>query len=162
MENKSLVYLREIDFTDLSYYKSKKYGISRAIYQYIGSTDETIGTRTSKWCNKNISRNNKIGQLLRVLMKMYKFENIRQLNRYLVEHTRILKEYDTIEQAKKLESTLITINMCEDEKYEWIICLNKRDAEVNIKEAKELITSLENKYVISKLKEKLEKEAQKN
>ena len=42
MHHKPLVYLREIDFTDLSYYKSKKYGISRAIYQYVGFTDEGL------------------------------------------------------------------------------------------------------------------------
>ena len=48
MHHKPLVYLREIDFTDLSYYKSKKYGISRAIYQYVGFTDEGLTKRTTR------------------------------------------------------------------------------------------------------------------
>lgn len=130
--NKPLVYLREFDFTNLSYYESKKYGIERAIYQYVGFTNEGLTIRTSKWTCKNIKLNNVIGKLFRALMKMYKFKNIRQLNKYLIEHTRVLKEYDTIEKAKSSEDTMISINKSEGAKYPWIICLNTYGGEVQI------------------------------
>ena len=162
MQNKPLVYLREIDFTDLSYYKSKKYGISRAIYQYVGFTDEGLTKRTSKWSNTNLNhRNNKKTKFLRGLMKMYKFKSMSELNKYLLQHTIVLKEFDIKKEARKFESTMISINMQEDAKNKHIICLNERDAELSVKEINELAKSFKNKEVIAKLREKLEKEAQK-
>lgn len=140
MQNKSLVYLREIDFTNLSYYKSNKYGIEKAVFKYIGSTDETIGTRTSKWVYKNINSNNKIGKFLRALMQMYRFKSTKELNKYLLKHTRILKKCNNIEQARATEKTLISVNLWEDANHKRIICLNKRDAEVQI--------SKDGKYII--------------
>lgn len=134
-DNKPIVYLRQFDFTYLSYYKSKKYGIDRAIYQYIGSSDDTINSRTSKWTYKNINANNTIGKLLRALMKIHRFKSTRQLNKYLLEHTTILKECESIEQARATEKTMISINKWEDANYKPIICLNKRDAEVQISKA---------------------------
>ncbi len=131
-ENKPLIYIREFDFTDLSYYKSNKYGIEKAIFKYIGSTDETIGTRTSKWVYKNINSNNKIGKFLRALMQMNSFKSTKELNKYLLEHTRVLKECNNLEQARSTEKTLISVNLWEDANHKWIICLNKRDAEVQI------------------------------
>ena len=153
MHHKPLVYLREIDFTDLSYYKSKKYGISRAIYQYVGFTDEGL-------TNLN-HRNNKKTKFLRGLMKMYKFKNRSELNNFLLKHTIVLKEFDIKKEARKFESTMISINMQEDAKNKHIICLNERDAELSVKEINELAKSFKNKEVIAKLREKLEKEAQK-
>ena len=96
---KAIVYLRQFDFTDLSYYKSRKYGIERAVYQYIGSTDESIAQRTSKWVYKNIRLDNEIGRLLRALMQMKRFKSIKELNKYIVDNTRVLKECECIEQA---------------------------------------------------------------
>lgn len=158
MHHKPLVYLREIDFTDLSYYKSKKYGISRAIYQYVGFTDEGLTKRTAKWSNTNLNhRNNKKTKFLRGLMKMYKFKSMSELNKYLLKHTRILKEFDIKKKALKFESTMISINMLEDAKNKHIICLNERDAEISLKEMNELAKSFKDKEVIAKL----EKEAQK-
>ena len=149
MHHKPLVYLREIDFTDLSYYKSKKYGISRAIYQYVGFTDEGLTKRTAKWSNTNLNhRNNKKTKFLRGLMKMYKFKNRSELNNFLLKHTIVLKEFDIKKEARKFESTMISINMQED-------------AELSVKEINELAKSFKNKEVIAKLREKLEKEAQK-
>lgn len=140
MKNKPVVYLREFDFTNLSYYKSKKYGISRAVYKYIGSTDETISTRTSKWVYKNIKANNKIGKFLRALMQMNRFKSTKELNKYLLEHTRVLKEKENIKQARATEKTLISVNLWQDANHKWIICLNSRDAEVQIsKEGKFII-----------------------
>lgn len=129
---KAIVYLRQFDFTDLSYYKSRKYGIERAVYQYIGSTDESIAQRTSKWVYKNIRLDNEIGRLLRALMQMKRFKSIKELNKYIVDNTRVLKECECIEQARATESTMISINKSEGVIYSWIICLNKRDAEVEI------------------------------
>lgn len=140
MKNKPVVYLREFDFTNLSYYKSKKYGIRRAVYKYIGSTDETISTRTSKWVYKNIKANNKIGKFLRALMQMNRFKSTKELNKYLLEHTRVLKEKENIKQARATEKTLISVNLWQDANHKWIICLNSRDAEVQIsKEGKFII-----------------------
>ena len=65
---KSILYVRELDFTKLSYYERHKYGIERSIYKYVGVSDETIESRTSKWTRKNIDKNNKIGKLLRAIM----------------------------------------------------------------------------------------------
>ena len=159
MHHKPLVYLREIDFTDLSYYKSKKYGISRAIYQYVGFTDEGLTKRTAKWSNTNLNhRNNKKTKFLRGLMKMYKFKNRSELNNFLLKHTIVLKEFDIKKEARKFESTMISINMQEDAKNKHIICLNERDAELSVKEINELAKSFKNKEVIAKLREKLEKE----
>lgn len=141
MELKPLVYLRKFDFTDLSYYKSRKYGIRRAIYQYIGYSDDyNLENRTAKWTRYNISKENKIGIFLRALMQMYRFESNKELNKYLVENTTVLKRFDTVEKAKSLESTLISTNQCEEANYKWIICLNSKDAEVQI--------SKEGKYII--------------
>mgnify|MGYP000415153712 len=56
---------------------------------------------------------------------------------------------------------MISINMQEDAKNKHIICLNERDAELSVKEINELAKSFKNKEVIAKLREKLEKEAQK-
>ena len=50
------------------------------------------------------------------------------------------KRFDTVEKAKSLESTLISTNQCEEANYKWIICLNSKDAEVQI--------SKEGKYII--------------
>ena len=143
MHHKPLVYLREIDFTDLSYYKSKKYGISRAIYQYVGFTDEGLTKRTAKWSNTNL--NHKKTKFLRGLMKMYKFKNRSELNNFLLKHTIVLKEFDIKKEARKFESTMISINMQEDAKNKHIICLNERDAELSVKEINELAKSFKNK-----------------
>lgn len=140
MKNKPVVYLRELDFTNLSYYKSRKYGINRAVYKYIGSTNEKISTRTSKWVYKNIKSNNKIGKFLRALMQMNRFKSTKELNKYLLEHTRVLKEKDNIQQARATEKTLISVNLWQDANHKWIICLNSKDAEVQI--------SKEGKYII--------------
>lgn len=138
--NKPLVYLREFDFTDLSYYKSRKYGIQRKVYKYVGSTDETLVNRTAKWTYKNIRLNNVIGKLLRALMKMYGFKSVKELNKFLLEHTRVLKECNTIEKARITEKTLISINMWEQQNTNYVVCLNKKDAEVKI--------SKDGKYII--------------
>ena len=51
--------------------------------------------------------------------------------------------------------------MLEDAKNKHIICLNERDAELSVKGINELAKSFTDKEVIAKLREKLEKEAQK-
>ena len=137
-----IVYVREFDFTNLSYYKSNKYGIDRAIYQYIGHSDDyNLIARTSKWTRRNINLNNDKGKLLRSIMKMYKFKNSKELNKYVMDNTKILKRCDTVEEAKQLESTLISINMYEDANNKFIICLNEKDEEVKI--------SKDGKYVLN-------------
>lgn len=137
-----IVYVREFDFTNLNYYKSNKHGIHRAIHQYIGhSEDYNLIARTSKWTRRNINLNNDKGKLLRALIEMYKFKNIKELNKYVMDNTTILKRCDTVEDAKKLESTLISINMYQDANNKFIICLNERDEEVKI--------SKDGKYVLN-------------
>lgn len=133
MELKPLIYLRRFDFTDLSYYKSHKYGIYRAIYQYVGYSDDyNLGNRTAKWTRNNLSKENKIGKFLRALMQMHRFKSVRELNRYLMEYTTTLKRFDTIKQARTTESTLISINQWEQLNNNYIKCLNSKDAEVQI------------------------------
>ena len=140
-ELKPLVYLRKFDFTDLSYYKSNKYGINRAIYQYIGySYAYNLAHRTAKWTSTNISKDNKIGKFLRALMQMHKFKTTKELNKYILEHTTVLKRFDNMKEARTTEKTMISINQWEDVNHKWIICLNSKDAEVKI--------SKEGKYII--------------
>ena len=128
---KSILYIRELDFTNLSYYKSDKYGIKRTIYKYPGVSDETLGTRTSKWTRKNIDKNNKIGKLLRSIMNMENMSNIKELNKYLMESTTILRRYYTREQAEYNERTCISINLFEQANY-GTICLNTYDSEIEV------------------------------
>ena len=132
-ELKPLVYFRRFDFTDLSYYKSKKYEIKRAIYQYIGySNAYNLAHRTAKWTSTNISKDNKIGKFLRALIQMHRFKSTKELNKYLLEHTTVLKRFDTIKEARTTEKTMISINLWEEANHKWIVCLNSKDAEVQI------------------------------
>ena len=134
-----IVYLREFDFRDLSYYKSRKYGIDRKIYKYIGvSEDYNLRTRTSKWTNKNLYKDNKIGQLLRAIMKMERLTTLKELNQYLEYHITVLRRYETIKVAKELESSLISINMWEEQNL-GTVCLNTKDNEVEVKNGKYIL-----------------------
>ena len=136
-----ILYLREFDFTKLSNYKSKKYNIKRGIYKYIGvSEDYNLSSRTSKWVNRNISKDNKIGEFLRSIMQMEKLSNIKELNKYLSNHIRVLRRYDTIEKAKEIESTLISINLWEQQNLNTI-CLNTNDFEVEVKNGKYVLNN---------------------
>lgn len=140
-ELKPLVYLRQFDFTDLSYYKSHKYGIDRAIYQYIGySNDYNLAHRIAKWTTLNISRNNKIGKFLKSLMRMHKFKSNKELNKYLLDHTSVLKRFDTVEEAIATENTIISVNKWEQHNSNYIRCLNTAGGEVQI--------SKEGKYIL--------------
>ncbi|HSQ89458.1 hypothetical protein [Romboutsia sp.] len=128
---KSILYVRELDFTNLSEDKSKMYGIARNIYKYVGVSDETLGTRTSKWSRKNIKKSNKIGKLLKSIMDMKGFTCNKELNKYLMENTTILRKYYTREQAEYNERTCISINLFEQSNY-GTICLNTYDSEVAV------------------------------
>lgn len=140
-ELKPLVYLRRFDFTNLDYYKSKKYGIRRAIYQYVGYSDAyNLAHRTAKWTSTNISKDNNIGKFLRALMQMHSFKSTKELNKYLMEHIIVLKRFNTIKEARTTEKTMISINLWEEANHKWIVCLNSKDAEVQI--------SKEGKYII--------------
>lgn len=131
-----IVYLREFDFTNLSNYKSRKYGIDRKIYKYVGvSEDYNLRARTSKWTNKNVYKDNKIGKLLRAIMQMERLITIKELNQYLEDQITVLKRCDTIKEAKRLERTLISINMWQEQNVDTI-CLNTRDNEVEVKNGK--------------------------
>jgi len=136
----SILYLRELDFRNLSYYKSRKYGIERKIYKYVGMSDETLRTRTSKWTRKNIDKDNKIGRLLRSIMAMERLDTNKELNNYMMKNTKILRSYRNREQAEKMESTLISINLWEQENL-GTICLNSRDAEVRVVNGKYVLNS---------------------
>lgn len=134
-----ILYLREFDFTNLSYYKSRKYGIYRKIYKYVGvSEDYNLRARTSKWTNKNLYKDNKIGKLLRAIMQMERLTTIKELNKYLEYHMTVLRRYDTIELAKRVESTLISINMWEEQNL-GTICLNTKDKAVEVKNGKYML-----------------------
>lgn len=131
-ELKHLVYVREFDFTKISSNKSEKYGIERAIYRYVGRTDEDLGNRTAKWSYTNRRRNTNIGKFLKSIMDMNKFNTFKELNKYVMEHTNVLQRYDDKEMAKKLEMSLISINKRDGINHEYIICLNSKDCLVQV------------------------------
>ena len=134
-----ILYLRKFDFTNLSYYKSRKYGIDRKVYQYVGVSDDyNLRTRTSKWVNKNIKKDNKIGKLLRGIMQMEKLYTRKELNDYLEKHITVLRRYDTIELARYVERTLISINLWEQANL-GKVCLNTKDKEVEVKNGKYIL-----------------------
>lgn len=134
---KPYVYVREFDFTNLSDADSMLYDIKRKIYKYVGfSTEQLFSSRTSKWAYLNINRNNDIGKLLNKIENMLNdsLESI-SLNEYIEKNSRILNYYDTIEQAKTTEQTLIGVVQYEQDIINLNVeCLNKLDKPLEINE----------------------------
>lgn len=134
---KPYVYVREFDFTYLSIEDSKIYGIDQKIYKYVGiSSEEYFSARTSKWVNRNINQDNRIGKILKNIDSMLN-DNIepRDLNDYINQNSRILTYCDTIEQAQAIEKSLIGIVQLEEEKWGLdVICLNTKDKPIKVNE----------------------------
>lgn len=134
---KPYVYVREFDFTNLSDSDAKAYGLEPKVYKYVGmSTEQLFSSRNAKWTYLNTYRNSKIGKLLNNIRNMLSdsLEPI-SLSEYIEQNSRILNYYDTIEQAKSMEQSLIGILQYEQDIIKLNVeCLNQIDKPLKINE----------------------------
>lgn len=134
---KPYIYSRAFDLTDLSTKNAQRYGLEPKIYKYIGvSTESNFNSRTAKWVNLNINRENKLGEILIKLGLMLKeLKGIENINDYINSNSEVIAYCDTIEQAKEYEKSLIGIVQLEQEQWGLdVVCLNSNDKPIKVKE----------------------------
>lgn len=132
---KPYLYVREFDLRYLTKEDVQKYGIQPKIYKYIGvSSEENFRIRTAKWVYRSKNNNNQIGCLLRQLETMFDTRGCStNINDYVTKNSRILNYFDTIEQAKEYEKSLIGIIQLEQEQWDLdTVCLNINDKPLEV------------------------------
>lgn len=135
---KPYLYFREFNLTLLDKEELRKYGLQPKVYKYVGvSTEYNFKQRTSKWVVRSKGNDNIIGNLLRKLEKLLndRGEDSISLIDYVHKKSKILNYFDTVEQAKSCEKSLIGIIQLEQEKWGLdVVCLNINDKPIKVNE----------------------------